>query len=148
MSGRDWDAELKKIDRQLESVADSAIFPSSPSAPPQAKAAVMAQRQATSSLGVFARLGLSAARGVGMVFWPYASRCGTGLAGWLAAVAVLVASGLWSAVWTWRHRAARAHVLALLLALWGAVLAAQEILPRVGYAKPTPEHPARWGCQV
>ena len=47
----------------------------------------------------------------GSLFWPYGSRCGAGLAGYLGAVAVVIAGGVWSAVWTWRHRAGRAHTL-------------------------------------
>ena len=148
MTGRDWDKELKAIDRQLESLSDEAVFPTRGAATPQARASAEAKQATTSTFGVFARLALSVALGVGMLAWPYGARCGGGLAGWLAAVAVLLVSGVWSATWTWRHRAARAHLLSLLLVLWGLVLAAQEVLPRVGYAKPTPEHPARWGCEV
>ena len=81
-----------------------------------------------------------------MVAWPYEARCGVGLAGYLAAVGVVTASGVWSAVWTFRHRAPRAHVLALLIMLWGLALAAIEVLPRVGYAIPTDKHPAAWTC--
>jgi putative flippase GtrA len=53
---------------------------------------------------------------------------------------------VWSAVWTWRHRASQAHVLSLLLVVWGLVLAGLEVLPRVGYAFPTVAHPATWMC--
>jgi hypothetical protein len=81
-----------------------------------------------------------------MLFWPYAARCGPGLAGYLAATAVVVGAGVWTAVWTWRHRSGRAHALALLLVVWGIALAAIEILPRAGYAVPTPERPAAWSC--
>jgi hypothetical protein len=49
-------------------------------------------------------------------------------------------------VWTWRHRTARAHVLSLLLVVWGVVLGAIELLPRVGYAKPDPLRPTGWTC--
>ena len=73
----------------------------------------------TSSWGVYARLTLSVALGVGMVVWPYETRCGIGLAAYLAAVAVVITSGIWSSVWTWRHRAGRAHALSLLIILWG-----------------------------
>lgn len=146
MSGRDWDAELRRIDRQLESVSDEAMFPTKAAATPQARSANAVQQASTTTFGVFARLSLTVALGVGLLFWPYANRCGPGLAAWLAAVAALMVGGGWSATWTWRHRAARAHVLSLLLLLWGIVLAAQEVLPRVGYAKPTAEHPARWSC--
>ena len=58
---------------------------------------------------------------------------------------VVAASGLWSAVWTWRHRSARGHTLSLLLILWGLVLGAMEVLPRIGYAKT--ESPVTWGCR-
>ena len=101
----------------------------------------------TTSFGVYARLTLAVAIGVGIIFWPYANRCGWGLAGYLGAVGAVVVSGAWSAVWTFRHRAGRAHVLALLLVLWGLVLAALDVLPRIGYAKPTLEHPAAWACE-
>jgi len=94
----------------------------------------------------FLRLGLASALGVGILFWPYGARCGAGLAAYLGAVVAVVVGGAWSAIWTWRHRTARAHVLSLLLVLWGLVLAAVDVLPRAGYAKPTADHPATWAC--
>jgi hypothetical protein len=81
------------------------------------------------------------------LFWPYSARCGAGLLAYLGAVAVVIAAGWWSAFWTWRHRAAKGHVLALLLILWGLVLAAVEVLPRVGYARPDTDHPPTWMCE-
>jgi hypothetical protein len=146
MSDRDWDAELKKIDRQMEKVSDHAMLPAPANATPAQKAQVVEQQRATSTFGVFARLTLAVALGVGIVFWPYAARCGFGLTAYLGAVTALVVSGGWSAIWTWRHRAARAHLLSLLLVAWGLVLAATEVLPRVGYAIPTAAHPATWSC--
>ncbi|MBX9927556.1 MAG: hypothetical protein K2X99_01470 [Gemmatimonadaceae bacterium] len=146
MSDRNWDAEMKKIDRAMESVSDEALFPAKGAASAPQRAAALEAQKTTSTWGVFARLTLSVALGVGMALWPYASRCGFGLAGYLAAVGVLVASGVWSAVWTWRHRAAKAHILSLLLMGWGIVLGAQEVLPRVGYAFPSTAHPAQWSC--
>ena len=77
---------------------------------------------ATTNFGVYARLTLAVAVGVGIIFWPYANRCGMGLAGYLGAVAAVIVSGGWSAVWTFRHRAGRAHFLSLLLVLWGLIL--------------------------
>jgi hypothetical protein len=82
-----------------------------------------------------------------MLVWPYPSRCGPGLFAYLGAVAVVITSGVWSSVWTWRHRASRAHALSLLLILWGLVLGSLEVLPRVGYAKPDLNHPSTWSCQ-
>jgi hypothetical protein len=146
VSDRDWDRELAKIDRKLERTSDEALLPTPRGASPAAAAQTAQVRKETTTFGVFARLLLAVALGVGMLFWPYAARCGPGLAGYLAATAVVVGAGVWTAVWTWRHRSGRAHVLALLLVVWGIALAAIEILPRAGYAVPTPERPAAWSC--
>lgn len=146
MSDRNWDAELKKIDRAMESVSDEAMFPAKTARTPDAKAAAVESQRTTSTIGVFARLTLAVVLGVAIAFWPYSARCGLGLAAYLGAVAVLIGAGVWSSVWTWRHRAARGHTLALLLVLWGLVLGAIDVLPRVGYAAPTASHPASWTC--
>jgi len=152
MADRDWTKELAKIDRQLESISDEALFPTKgeaakgPKAAPT-KAENLEKQRTTSTLGVFLRLLLSVALGVGIIFWPYDARCGIGLFGYLAAVGVVTASGIWSAVWTWRHRSARGHTLSLLLVLWGVILGAMEVLPRVGYAKADALHPATWTCK-
>lgn len=143
----DWDAELKKIDRQLESMSDAALIPApAKGAPAAATAKVAEERATTRTWGAFLRLALATALGVGILFWPYSHRCGISVAGYLAAVSAIVAGGLWSSVWTWRHRTARAHVLSLLIVVWGLVLGAIELLPRTGYAKPDPERPTGWTC--
>ena len=145
----DWDAELKKIDKQLESMSDSALIPApAKGAPPAARAAVAAERATTRTWPAFVRLALATALAVGILFWPYPSRCGVGLAGYLMAVSAVTVGGLWSSVWTWRHRTARAHVLSLLLVIWGLVLGAMEILPRTGYAKPDSARPVGWVCMA
>jgi len=147
VSDRDWAKELSKIDRQLESVSDEALFPARSAATPAAKAEATAKQSRTATWGVVLRLLLATALGVGVLFWPYDARCGLGLAGYLGAVGAVAVGGVWSAVWSWRHRAGRAHVLSLLLALWGIVLAAQEILPRTGYANPAvADRPVTWSC--
>ena len=143
----DWDAELKKIDKQLESISDGALIPApAKGAPPAAKAAVAQERATTRTWPAFVRLALATALAVGILFWPYPSRCGAGLAGYLAALSVVAVGGLWSSVWTWRHRTARAHVLSLLLVIWGLALGAMELLPRTGYAKADPARPTGWVC--
>jgi hypothetical protein len=143
----DWDAELKKIDRQLESMSDSALIPSAPkNAPPVARAEVAAERASTRTWGAFLRLALATALGVGILFWPYPKQCGAELGGYLVAVSAVAVGGLWSSVWTWRHRTARAHVLSLLLVVWGLLLGAMEVLPRIGYARPDATRPLGWSC--
>lgn len=163
MPDRDWDKELAKVDKQLASLSDDQLLGgttpaakgAAPAAPPRkgaggggggAKADTVGEPRATTNFGVFARLTLSVILGLAMVVWPYPARCGPGLAAYLAAVVVVVASGVWSSVWTWRHRASKAHTLSLLLILWGLVLGSLEVLPRVGYAKPTLQRPAGWSC--
>jgi hypothetical protein len=147
MSGRNWDAELKKIDSTLESISDEALLPAKTAPTPAARADAVAKQKSTSTLGVMARLVLAVTLGVAMLFWPYSARCGAGLFAYLAATGVVMLSGVWTSVWTWRHRSAKGHLLSLLLILWGGVLAATEVLPRVGYAKPSPTHPVEWMCQ-
>ena len=144
----EWDRKLASIDKTLESISDDQLVGKAPAtATPGEQRAVERARASTNTFGVFARLVLSVALGIAIVFWPYASRCGLGLLAYLGAVVVVTGSGVWSAIWTFRHRAAKAHVLSLLIVLWGLVLGATEVLPRTGYAVPTLEHPASWSCQ-
>jgi hypothetical protein len=146
MSPSEWDKELAKIDKRLESISDEQLFPSAKAVTPAEKAAVKEKQRETSTFGVFARLVLAVALGVGMLFWPYGHRCGIGLIGYIAASLVVAGAGVWTSIWTWRHRSARGHVLSLLLIVWGLLLAGQEILPRSGYAVSTAEHPSIWLC--
>jgi hypothetical protein len=161
MADRDWDKELAKVDKQLASLSDEALLGSATPAPvgkgareparvPARSAPAEAASPAaktTSAFGVYARLTLAVTVAAAMMIWPYPSKCGVGLIGYLAAIGVVVAGGLWSSVWTWRHRAARAHTVSLLVLTWGLVLGAIEVLPRIGYAKPDANHPATWVCQ-
>ena len=129
MADRDWDKELAKVDKQLASLSDEALLGSATPAPVgQGRARAGARRRAppaaepaapapkaTSAFGVYARLTLAVALGAAMMIWPYPAKCGIGLAGYLAAVGVVVAGGLWSSVWTWRHRAAARTRVSLLV---------------------------------
>jgi hypothetical protein len=142
VSGKDWDKELAKIDKQLESVSDAQLFPETRAASPAQKAQVAEIRATTTSWPAIVRLALSVTLGVAILFWPYANRCGLGLTGYLIAVVAVAAGGVWSSVWTWRHRAGRAHALSILLIVWGLVLGATEVLPRIGYAKQA----LTWSC--
>ncbi|HEY7394790.1 MAG TPA: hypothetical protein VH559_08095 [Gemmatimonadaceae bacterium] len=158
---RDWEKELAKIDRQLASLPDEQLLPEreagtwkkrevapakSTKAPPAPGRSVSAESDRPRKGLMYLRVLLSLALGAGMLFWPYEARCGVGLVAYLGAVAVVIASGIWSSIWTWRHRASRAHALSLLVILWGLVLGSTEVLPRIGYTKPDPLHPASWAC--
>ena len=142
MSDRNWDKELAAIDKQLESTSDAQLFPEKKSAAPGQQTTVKDTRAAVSSWPALVRLTLAVLLGAAILFWPYANRCGIGLAGYLFAVAAVVAGGVWSAVWTWRHRTGRAHTLSILLITWGLILGGAEVLPRIGYAKAV----LPWSC--
>jgi hypothetical protein len=154
MNTPDWDRELAKIDKHIAALPDDqpvpAPAPAAPGAPAENAAGpprTVAARHETTAVGVYGRLLLAVALGVSMLFWPYPTQCGIGLFGYLAAALTVVAAGVWTAAWTWRHRTAPAHTLALLLVLWGLVLGGMEVLPRIGYAVPDPAHPAGWMCK-
>jgi hypothetical protein len=92
--------------------------------------------------GTWVRVLLGVALGAGMTQWPYDTHCGAGVILYLAAAGLVVAVGLWSAVTAWRRRIGLAHVLGLLVVLWGLVLVGQVVLPRTGYLG---SH-LPWGC--
>ena len=149
-SPRDWDKELAQIDKLIAAGAGAgaqnpaAPAPATPAAP-RASRASPAHEGAPRPRGVlftWLRLLLGLALGVAITQWPYMRGCGLPLFGYLAAVAGVIVAGLWSAVSSWRSRSALAHTLSIALFCWGGVLAAREILPRVGYARTT----ATWFC--
>jgi hypothetical protein len=155
----DWDKELAKIDKQLASISDEELRRAGTPAPvpaaqgggaPKAPGtgapvAMPARRPWGAYLKVLVALGL----GVGILFWPkelYPIRCGVNLMLYMAGTGVITLAGVWSAVSTWRHRLAAGHVVSLGVTLWGLVLAAQQALPRLGYARPDLGIPTTWLC--
>jgi hypothetical protein len=94
-------------------------------------------------LGTWARVALGLAIGVGMTQWPYTHECGLNLLFYGVGVGAALAAGVWSSLSSWKHRAAVAHLLSQLLIIWSLVLAAREVLPRVGYARAQGE----WLCR-
>jgi hypothetical protein len=93
---------------------------------------------------VWACVSLGILLSVSMVFWPYARGCGAGLFCYLGAVGMVHVAGVWAAWHAWDSRVGIAHVMALVIVLWGVSLTAKEILPRVGYAKAA----ASWDCSI
>lgn len=95
-------------------------------------------------LAIWGLATLGAALGIALPAWPYAHDCGFSLYGYLAAVFVVLVVAGWTAIAAWRRRMAAAHVAALVLAFWGIVLAAEQVLPRIGYAADA----AHWRCRA
>jgi hypothetical protein len=96
----------------------------------------------TAVAAFWARVSLALLLGAFMTQWPYAHECGVALLGYGGAVTTVILAGSWVALASWRRRNACAHVLALLLTFWGIVLAAEQLLPRIGYAAER----AAWQC--
>jgi hypothetical protein len=87
---------------------------------------------------------LGALLGALITQWPYPHGCGLPLAGYFAAVAMVMVAGTWAAAVSWSKRNPAAHVLSLVLVLWGIALVAERVLPRVGYAADR----AGWACSL
>ena len=130
---RDWNKELAAIDRAM---AKSPPVPQSqsPSAPARGAPALAAPTR-RSAFGTWLRVLLGVLLAGAMTQWPYASRCGTFLFLYFGAAGVVVLAGFWGSISSWRRRLGLAHVISLLVTLWGLGLAAAVLLPRTGYAR-------------
>lgn len=109
---------------------------------PQSAAQRAARARRDELIGAWGRTLSSAALGVAVLWWPYARDCGWLLHAYLGVVAAVLVTGGWASFSAWRVRVAAAHVVALVVMFWGTVLAAEEILPRIGYAASS----AIWTC--
>jgi hypothetical protein len=145
----------REVDRLLAGLSTLGAQPSHDDRPPSRAAtpARVASRPAPRAApaagatrgdraALWARLVLGIVFGGLMTQWPYRHECGLPLLGYLGAVAMVMVAGTWIATASWSRRHALIHVLALLVLLWGMVLVAQQVLPRIGYAA---ERWA-WGC--
>jgi len=88
-----------------------------------------------STMAVWSCVALGVLLGAALPQWPYAKDCGSWLLLYMAAAGIVVVAGIWAAHVSWRSRLGFAHVIAVCTIIWGLALAAQEVLPRVGYAK-------------
>jgi hypothetical protein len=139
---RDWDKEMAEVDRLLKRLpdADPTLGRGEPTVrKPAVAAAVRAHPDGPPAsgawLGTWARVILGLLVGVGMTQWPYTHGCGLRLSFYLIGVGAVLAAGVWSGVSSWKRRLGVAHLLSQGLIIWGLVLAAREVLPRIGYAK-------------
>ena len=165
MTDRNWEAELAKIDKQLASVSDDKLLADSkpvPAGKRAAQAALAAPKtvaparatasspsaSATGTWRGWVKVSIAVAAAAGLMFWPWPARCGPPLLGFTAATGAVALLGVWSAIGTWRHRLGLAHVASLLVIVWGMLLGAREILPRVGYATPTADRALGWSCDA
>lgn len=148
---RDWDKELAEVDKLLnqlptyreEQAATRAAQARAVSHPAAGGGGAAVSRPSTREwAGTWGRVGLGLLVGIGMTQWPYTHGCGLKLWFYLGGVGAVLVAGLWSSVSSWRRRLEFAHILSQGLIIWALVLAAREVLPRIGYAK----QPATWFC--
>ena len=144
-----WTSELKKLERAFDGL---------PPLPPVPSPAQLKQRRASERrtlertlerqertamvIGTAGRFVLVFALSAAINFWPYGHACGFGLFTYMFAEVLIVVGGLWTVAWTWQHRMPRGHAVAMVMVLWGIMLVAAQVLPRVGYAADA----AKWWC--
>jgi hypothetical protein len=149
---RDWDKEMAEVDRLLKKLPEadpslgrsggSAATVKKPAVAPSTPAGFDDLRGGGQWIGTWTRVVLGLLIGIGMTQWPYTHGCGLKFIFYMIGVFAVLAAGCWSSISSWKRRLGVAHVLAQGLIIWGLVLAAREILPRIGYAKV----PAPWLC--
>ena len=141
---RNWDKEMADIDRLLANPSAQPPAksggPSSPVSRGSSSPAPAGGRMMVLTTWLRVLLGILLA--VGITQWPYPNACGFNLAVYLGAITTVVVAGIWSSITSWQRRLGLAHTLSMLVLLWGLVLSAREVLPRVGYAR----HPRVWSC--
>lgn len=151
------DAMVREVDRLLAQLAHVGAQPGrdggvprvvSPAPPrvtrPRSAGVVPSSRPPARGgmVALWARVLLGIGLGSVMTQWPYPYECGLLLLGYLGAVTMVLLTGAWIAFASWKLRAGLPHILSLILVFWGLVLAAEQLLPRIGYAADR----ASWGC--
>jgi hypothetical protein len=140
---RDWDKEMAEVDRLLKRLPDAdptlgrggEPTVRKPAVPPGVGLHPRGPAVSGAWLGTWARVILGLLVGIGMTQWPYTHGCGLRLTFYLIGVGAVLAAGVWSGISSWQRRLGVAHLLSQALIIWGLVLVAREVLPRIGYAK-------------
>lgn len=159
---RDWDKELAEIDKLMgkpgnpsEAPAPSAQRNPVPAQPGSASGSLTSSTPTASHqpvagarpgeiFTVWLKVGLGVLGAGALLVWPYDRTCGILLYSYLAGILAVAGAGIWSLTASWRHRRSAAHGLALLVLLVATVLAAREILPRIGQVGSS----LTWTCSV
>ena len=133
---RNWDKELADIDkaitRQPAPVPAPAAGGGKPASAPQRRFVALA----------WFWTALAVVLAVALPFWPNDKSCGLSLVFFLGAASIALLMGVLGALSSWSYRRGLAHLLSLLAILWAGIMAAREILPRVGYAR----QELHWTC--
>ena len=139
---RDWDKEMREVDKLLSKLPNKPDEPQRQAGGAKAAAAPATPAPAGSTwLGAWMRVGLGVVFGVAMTQWPYAHACGWPLAFYCIGVAATIVWGTWGLFLSWRRRLGFAHTLSIGVLVTGIVLAASTIAQRVG-----DQAAAQWFC--
>lgn len=122
------DRLLRELDPPEQRKRRMAAKPRPPRTPPPPQITITLP----SPLGVWLRVILGTVLAAAMTQWPY-PLCGLPLAGYFAALAVVMIAGGWAGYASWRRRMGLAHIVAIGLVFTGLSLAALQVLPRIGY---------------
>ncbi len=109
---------------------------------PSVSGVSVARRGGNARGSTWGRISVAALIAIGMLQWPYDHACGLELGYYLAAVAMVFVSAGWASAGSWKNRMPIAHSVSQILLLWGFILGAGQVLPRVGYTKDL----ATWRC--
>ena len=109
---------------------------------PSVPAASFAQPDGNARVGTWGKILLGVLIAVGMLQWPYDHSCGFKLGFYLTGVAMVLVSAGWGSASSWKNRMPIAHSVSQILMLWGFILGAGQVLPRVGYTQDL----ATWRC--
>ena len=148
---RNWDKEMAEVDWLLKKLPDADPTLGRGREPTVKKPAVSVGPvaapggRATSAqwLGTWTKVALGVLVGIGVSpgVWPYTHGCGLRLMFYLVGVAAVIAAGVWASLSSWRRRLGFAHVVSQVLIIWGTLLLAREVLPRIGA-----DAAAQWLC--
>jgi hypothetical protein len=144
MSEIDWNVMLRRIEREYDGLPPETV----PAGVRAQRAAALRAReeQRAAGFGAWLRMLLVAALAASLYWWPNAHECDLHLAAFLGAESMVAIGGLWIAWFTWRHRLALSHAVALTVFMAGLVLVAAQTLPRLGYATIAGIHADGWRC--
>jgi hypothetical protein len=148
---RDWDREMREVDKLLAKLPDDpAVARGVPTVPvsPRPVAGVGGEgapgtlhagpARGRAWVTTWLRVGLGLVLGVGMLVWPYTHVCGLKLVFYLIGATTVAVAGVWSALSSWKRRLGWAHTLSIVLIVWGLALAGRQILPRIYDKTPAP----------
>jgi hypothetical protein len=133
---RNWDKELADIDKAMARQPAPVTVPAAGAGQP----ITSPSRRFVALTWFWTSLAIVLA--VALPLWPNDKSCGLKLVFYLGAAGIALLMGALGALSSWSYRRGLAHLLSLLAIVWAGVMAAREILPRVGYAA----HQLHWTC--